>query len=42
MNKHLCKDQNFCQIVVDNTLPGYGNDYLPWLYTRPLQNKGGC
>ena len=21
---------------------GYGNDYLPWLYTRPLQPKGGC
>ena len=22
--------------------PGYGNDYLPWLYTQPLQPKGGC
>jgi hypothetical protein len=21
---------------------GYGNDYLPWLYTQPLQPKGGC
>ena len=21
---------------------GYGNDYLPWLYTQPLQNKGGA
>ena len=21
--------------------PGRGNDYLPWLYTRPLQNIGG-
>ena len=22
--------------------PGYGNDYLPWLYTQPLQNIGGA
>ena len=21
---------------------GYGNDYLPWLYTQPLQPKEGC
>jgi hypothetical protein len=21
---------------------GYGNDYLPWLYTRQLQIIGGC
>jgi hypothetical protein len=24
------------------TTAGYGNDYLPWLYTQPLQNIGGC
>jgi hypothetical protein len=22
--------------------PGYGNDYLPWLYTQPLQPIGGA
>jgi hypothetical protein len=21
---------------------GYGNDDLPWLYSQPLQNIGGC
>jgi hypothetical protein len=26
----------------DSILPGYGNDYLPWLYTQPLQNIGGA
>jgi hypothetical protein len=24
------------------THSGYGNDYLPWLYTQPLQPNGGC
>ena len=24
-----------------NVHSGYGNDYLPWLYTQPLQPKGG-
>ena len=24
------------------TKAGYGNDYLPWLYTQPLQPKGGA
>jgi hypothetical protein len=23
-------------------ISGYGNDYLPWLYTQPLQIIGGC
>jgi hypothetical protein len=23
-------------------MAGYGNDYLPWLYTQPLQNIGWC
>ena len=28
--------------ILNDVVPGYGNDYLPWLYTQPLQPKGGC
>jgi hypothetical protein len=31
----------FTLMSYDYVLSGYGNDYLPWLYTQPLQPKGG-
>ena len=27
---------------ISHIVPGYGNDYLSWLYTQPLQKIGGA
>ena len=35
-------DINWSIFVRMSVQPGHGNDYLPWLYTQPLQNIGGC
>jgi hypothetical protein len=29
-------------LIVIARMAGYGNDYLPWLYTQPLQPIGGA
>ena len=44
------RHRNFCvdtvlfreSVTIYFVQAGYGNDYLPWLYTQPLQPKGGC
>ena len=29
------------EVMTTQAKSDYGNDYLPWLYTQPLQNIGG-
>ena len=39
------EDKRHIVITIDHLIwveAGYGNDYLPWLYTQPLQPEGGC
>ena len=38
-------DKRHIVITIDHLIwveAGCGNDYLPWLYTQPLQNIGGA
>ena len=35
-------DDNTLHDPLGMVMAGGGNDDLPWLYTQPLQNIGGC
>ena len=38
-----CKQRSVTYLLLTYIMSGYGNDYLPWLYTQTLQQqkKGG-
>ena len=38
----FCEYNGSVARIICVAVAGYRNDYLPWLYTQPLQPIGGC